>query len=136
MYANPPPGFPAGVRAYARRLVTMLHAHQPDLDPAVDCRAAPATPRSPRKLDTPPAQPDELPIDNGMEIVVGRMHDMLHDNQMDRAAARAMHCDFDRVDREQIAERGSVSRQLRGMHRRVRILLEAYHPGVTAAACK
>ena len=45
-------------------------------------------------------------------------------------------CDFVRQDREAIDERGSVPRQVRGMHRRLTILLEAYLPGTTQARCR
>ncbi len=138
LYARPPIGLPAKMRAYARRVVKLLQDAHPDIDPAVDCKTAPvkAPPATARRIAAPEPQVDELPLDENIELAIATLHEQLDLGRLSWQAAQAMHCDFDRQDRDAIAAQGSVPRLTRSMHRRLGILIEAYHPGVTTARCR
>jgi hypothetical protein len=129
-----PPEVPVEVRAFNRRYLALLESFQPDLDPAKDCAKKPAPPPKPARFSIPPPLPDEGAIDDTIEQVITSIHEQLEAGHLKMARAREMHCDFVRQREE--AESGGLLRQIRGMHRRVGVLLEAYHPGATKPPCR
>jgi serine/threonine-protein kinase len=96
----------------------------------------PEAPAPTRRIAVPDALPEELPLDKGVESAIATLHEQLETGRITAKSARMMHCDFVRQDREAIEARGTVPRQVRGMHRRLTILLEAYLPGTTQARCR
>jgi serine/threonine protein kinase len=124
-----PDGAPAYLKTYTRRLVALLHAAQPDLDVAKDCKAAP------KRFSRPEPLPDEGK-DTHIDQMIDAVHDQLDADRMTFKQASDMACDFTRQRDDEIARTGSLHRTMRSMHRRIAILLEAYHPGSTKVRCQ
>jgi len=113
-------------------MVTLLETVQPDFDHVKDCAPPPPTVK---RFSMPAPLPDEGKVDPGIEQVIGTIHDQLDTSRMTRQQAFDMHCDL-RRQRADARDRGGISRSIRSMHRRVDVLLEAYHPGATTARCR
>ncbi len=136
VYAHPPAGMPAAMRAFTRRYVKLLDDAHPGIDPAVECnKPAPPVAATPKKHPTPPPLADELPRIDSIETSLVSIHDALDAGYLGSAAAHTMSCELASQDAQEIARNGTVMRQLRGLHRRINLLLEVYLPGSTSGTC-
>ena len=123
---------PADLRAYLRRVVVMLDQALPDFDEAKDC--APPPP-SPKRFGRPEPLPVEGKVEPHLEQVIDAIHDQLESGAMAMPQAREVHCQFEQQAEDAVAQ-GGLDRGVRGMNRRIEVLLEAYHPGSTKARCR
>jgi hypothetical protein len=126
------PQLPGDLRAYLRRAVALLDQALPDFNEPKDCAPPPPTAK---RFSKPEPLPDEGKLDPQFESVIDTIHDQLESGVMTAQQARDMHCQFVRQAEDAVAQ-GGLLRGLRGMNRRIEVLLEAYHPGSIKARCR